>query len=467
MFAKCGFVWAAAVCLELFACVPCRNSTKRKSDVIKSAGFICLALLLLAAGVRAEENNRGGIVYGPKGAFKIDAPDGWVLGSAKDQGQPCVLYPKGESWADAQTVMYAKIASTEFEDVNEFVAWAIKGMKAKHGIPKEKIASGETADGRDYFINEYPATKTYSQWERVGYVQLPHAVVYVVLSSRNKTSYSKDAPALEKVLKTLVYLEPKSDLVSTLAPSPIAAVPSRFTSLTDAVAEAKRLGETEAGKLYDFDFKATLSNRLADIVGQCAKDSKPVIFDLVFVFAGDGHIAKVLQPPDSTVAACVASKLANLHLRAPPEPDWPVQIHIDLNTRVKPEKADAAGKKYPREPAVITEDRQLAMEAGRAKMNKNYEEALTLYDRAIKVKGNFAPFVYQNRGMLYLNRAKESQDRQSKIADLQRAIADFKTSIKLGAAAKDQLNRGLEKIATRANLDEATKLLEKESHEEK
>jgi hypothetical protein len=66
--------------------------------------------------------------------------------------------------------------------------------------------------------------------------------------------------------------------------------------------------------------------------------------------------------------------------------------------------------------------------------------------------------------MLYLRRAKASQDRQSKIADLQRAIADFKTSIKLGAASKDQLNRGLEKFMTRANLDEATKLLDEASH---
>jgi tetratricopeptide (TPR) repeat protein len=104
------------------------------------------------------------------------------------------------------------------------------------------------------------------------------------------------------------------------------------------------------------------------------------------------------------------------------------------------------------------------MKAGRAEMNKNYDEALALYEKAIKVKGNFAPFVYQNRGMLYLNRAKGSQDQQSKIADLRRAIADFKTSIKLGAASKDQLNRGLEKFATRANLEEATKLLHEATH---
>ena len=431
---------------------------------------ICvLALLALAAlspCIPAQEAFRGGVVYGPKAAFKIDAPEGWVLDSESGvkQGLPCVLYPKGSSWADAKTIMYAKIAGTDFEDVNVFVATAIKGMEKVHGKPKEKIATGKTADGRDYFINEYPATKTYSQWERVGYVQLPHAVVYIVLSSRDKTGYSKDASALEKVLKTLVYFEPKSDQVSPSAASasPTAAGPSRFTSLTDAVAEATRLRETEAGKLYDFDFNAILSNRLTDVVGQCAKDSKPLIFDLVFVFAGDGHVAQVLQPPDSTVAACVASKLGNLRLRAPPQPDWPVQIHIELNTRVKPEKADAAGKQYPREPAVVTEDRQLSMQAGRAEMNKNYEEALALYEKAIKVKGNFASFVYQNRGMLYLNRAKASQDRQSKIADLQRAIADFKTSIELGAASKDQLNRGLEKFATRGNLEEATKLLEEE-----
>jgi hypothetical protein len=431
---------------------------------------ICILALLLVStlspSLLGQEAFRGGIVYGPKAAFDIAAPDGWVLDneSGVKQGLPCVLYPKGSSWADAKTIMYAKIASTEFEDVNKFVSWAIKGMEKVHGKPKEKIATGKTADGRDYFINEYPATKTYSQWERVGYVQLPHAVAYIVLSSRNKTSYSKDAPALEKVLKTLVYLEPKSDQSSPSAgsPSPMAPRPSRFTSLTDAAAEAERLEETEAGKLYDFDFDAAVSNRLTDAVSQCAKDSKPVIFDLVFVFAGDGHVAQVLQPANSTVAACVAAKLGDVRLRAPPQPDWPIQIHVELNTRVKPEKADAAGKKYPREPAVITEDRELSMKAGRAEVNKNYEEALALYEKAIKVKGNFAPFVYQNRGMLYLNRAKASQERQSKIADLQRAVADFKTSIKLGAASKDQLNRGLEKFSTRANLEEATKLLEEE-----
>ena len=108
--------------------------------------------------------------------------------------------------------MYAKIAGTQFEDVSAFVALAINEMKNKHGVPKEKIASGKTRDGHDYFINEYPATKSYSQWERVGYVQLPRAVAYIVLSSRDKVSYQRDSGALESMLKnSFLYLEPKKE----------------------------------------------------------------------------------------------------------------------------------------------------------------------------------------------------------------------------------------------------------------
>jgi hypothetical protein len=171
------------------------------------------AILLFCAYVFAQENFRGGIVYGPKAAFKIDAPPGWVLDNQAgvEQGLPCVLYPKGESWADARTVMYAKIASTQFEDVDKFVATAIKQMENTHGKPTEKIDKGKTGDGETFFINEYPATKTYSQWERVAYIQLPKAVAYIVLSSHDESSYRRDAPALREVLKTFAYLEPKNE----------------------------------------------------------------------------------------------------------------------------------------------------------------------------------------------------------------------------------------------------------------
>jgi hypothetical protein len=180
--------------------------------MMKSVGIVWL-LVVLAMVVPAQNKYPAGIVYGPKAAFNISAPEGWVLDneSGAEQGLPCVLYPKGESWADARTVMYAKIASTQYEDAEKFAAVAIKQMESTHGKPKEKIDKGTTGNGQPFFINEYPATKTYSQWERVAYVQLPKAVAYIVLSSRNEASYRKDSPALREVLKTFAYLEPKTE----------------------------------------------------------------------------------------------------------------------------------------------------------------------------------------------------------------------------------------------------------------
>jgi hypothetical protein len=174
--------------------------------------FLVVALVV-CGGVFAQETYPGGIVYGPKAAFKIDAPPGWVLDNSVgvEQGLPCVLYPKGSTWADANAIMYAKIAGTQYEDVEKFVGTAIQQMEKVHGKPKEKVGIGKTGDGQPYFINEYPATKSYSQWERVAYIQLPKAVAYVVFSARDEASYRKKFPALNEVLKSFAYMKVEGD----------------------------------------------------------------------------------------------------------------------------------------------------------------------------------------------------------------------------------------------------------------
>lgn len=180
---------------------------------MKTTFLFGLAVLIACGAVFAQETYPGGIVYGPKAAFKIDAPAGWVLDNTAgaEQGLPCVLYPKGSTWADANAIMYAKIAGTDYEDVGKFVAMAIQQMEKVHGKPKEKVDSGKTGDGQPYFINEYPATKSYSQWERVAYIQLPKAVAYIVFSARDEASYRKNFPALNQVLKSFAYMKVEDD----------------------------------------------------------------------------------------------------------------------------------------------------------------------------------------------------------------------------------------------------------------
>jgi tetratricopeptide (TPR) repeat protein len=194
--------------------------------------FLALVISPICATLGGEASSSAS-VHGPKTGFTITAPEGWVAESRLKPEPPCVLYPKSSSWKDAKTAIYANVAGPQWEGVNAFVATAIKEMKAKHGIPKEKIASGKTRDGHDYFINEYPPTKNYSQWERVGYVQLPQGVAYIVLTSRDQASYKKDSGALEKVLQSLVYVEPKSEVASGQDYA------RRYRQLLDDQAEAK------------------------------------------------------------------------------------------------------------------------------------------------------------------------------------------------------------------------------------
>ena len=180
---------------------------------MKAIFLVCITWIVLCGSGLAQETFRGGIVYGPKAAFKIDAPPAWVLDNkaGAEQGLPCVLYPKRSTWADANAIMYAKIAGTDYEDVGKFVAMAIQQMEKVHGKPKEKVEAGKTGDGQPYFINEYPATKGYSQWERVAYVQLPKAVAYIVFSARDEASYRKYLSVLNDVLGSFAYMKVEGD----------------------------------------------------------------------------------------------------------------------------------------------------------------------------------------------------------------------------------------------------------------
>jgi hypothetical protein len=168
--------------------------------------LLLLLLLLATSSMTLAQPSAGGIVYGPKGSFNLTAPKGWVLDptAGQEQGLPCVLYPKGATWDTADPMMYAKIAGTKYEEYEAFAKDAIEDMKTRRADLKPKrIASGTTAGGQPYFINEYPPTKAYKRSERVAYVQLPHAVAYIVYSGDAKAAFEKHLGALEEAVKSL------------------------------------------------------------------------------------------------------------------------------------------------------------------------------------------------------------------------------------------------------------------------
>jgi len=171
--------------------------------------------LLLAAFLSANAGpSPFGIVYGPKGAFNIAAPKGWVLDNEAGAADrlPCVLYPEGKTWENADPLMYAKIANTDVTDSEVFAKEAIADAKKRRGeFTPKRIDSGKTAGGEDYFINEYPRNKGYSRHERVAYVQMPEAVAYVVYSSDDAAAFRKHAGALQEVMKSFRAMDVKQD----------------------------------------------------------------------------------------------------------------------------------------------------------------------------------------------------------------------------------------------------------------
>ena len=168
--------------------------------------LLVVLLLLPSASATLAQPMAGGIVYGPKGAFNITAPKGWKLDPTAGSSErlPCVLYPEGTTWDTADPLMYAKIASTSYEDCEAFVKDALADMKkTRPGFTMKRVAAGKTAGGEPYFINEYSPTQTYKRFERVAYVQLPTAVAYIVFSADKKDAYEKQKDALEEAVKSL------------------------------------------------------------------------------------------------------------------------------------------------------------------------------------------------------------------------------------------------------------------------
>ena len=176
-------------------------------NISKAELQLLVILLLLASGLDAiAQPSAGGIVYGPKGAFNLSAPKGWKLDptAGAGQGLPCVLYPDGSSWETADPLMYARIASTKYENAEAFANDAIDDMKKKRpGFKMKRAASAKTAGGQSYFINEYPPTETYKRFERVAYVQMAQAVAYIVFTADKKAAYQKHQGALEEAVKSL------------------------------------------------------------------------------------------------------------------------------------------------------------------------------------------------------------------------------------------------------------------------
>ncbi|MCK5853423.1 hypothetical protein KAH27_10385 [bacterium] len=167
---------------------------------------ILLTYTILQAQSAKEGEFESGIVFGPKGAFQISAPEDWILNNKIGQkmGLHCVLYIDGFTWNNSPVIMYAKIASPEYEKIDKFLEFAIEAFVKEDPEFKHKEFKIAKIDGQKYIIMDYIGGP-YKSYERVGYIQMEKAVAFVVFSARNEEDFKKYADAILEIVESFEY----------------------------------------------------------------------------------------------------------------------------------------------------------------------------------------------------------------------------------------------------------------------
>jgi hypothetical protein len=174
----------------------------------KRIALISTFLITSFLGISQQSSKfAGGIVYGPKAAFQIFAPDNWILDNqvGMSMGLPCVLYLKDYNWSDSPVIMYAKIASTDYETCKSFIDFAIQSFKNRDtSFTYTKVRDYVLKDKFDVIVNDY-TQKSNKQYDRVAYIQVKNAVCYIVFSTAIKGDFEKYSGDIYKVIDSFVY----------------------------------------------------------------------------------------------------------------------------------------------------------------------------------------------------------------------------------------------------------------------
>lgn len=173
-----------------------------------------LAFLLYASAILGQDETGTGIIYGNNHAFSLTAPDGWILDnhSGVSNGLNAVYYRKGETWANATTIMYANTASLEnraHKTLNELIDFDVNSFRKEY-------SDIQISDGNDILINDiviakikYLSGKSYGNYEAMAYIDAGKVGVMIILSSRTKEGFETSLGAFELLVKSYIFITDK------------------------------------------------------------------------------------------------------------------------------------------------------------------------------------------------------------------------------------------------------------------
>jgi len=176
-----------------------------------------LAVLIIASFrliLFGQEDIKTGIIYGNNHAFSLTAPDGWILDnkSGVSQGLYAVFYRKGESWKNAETVMYANTASLEdnaHKTIDQLIRYDLD-------VFKSNFSDLNITDGKDILIKDnkiakvkYLSGKSYGNYEAMAYIDAGKTGVMIIMSSRTREGFDNSLTAFEDLVKSYFFMADK------------------------------------------------------------------------------------------------------------------------------------------------------------------------------------------------------------------------------------------------------------------
>lgn len=156
---------------------------------------------------RVEAGKETTLLYGDDHVFAICAPSGWVIDDSSGMGSKIrvVLYPKGQKWATAKTVMYVNPLHQDAKrpkTLRDMIAHDMTAFRKSNpqGValsgPMMPTATEKKAEVR-FFAHD--GGKPH---EAVAYVAEDELVMLLVLSSRSAEDFSLALPAFQLLVKS-------------------------------------------------------------------------------------------------------------------------------------------------------------------------------------------------------------------------------------------------------------------------
>jgi len=175
----------------------------------------CLVAVATAAGAGgprvanspAHEELNSGLVYGVGHAFRLTAPDGWVLDntSGAEQGLHAVFYPTGSSWSDSPVVMYANTAprdTVKAESLESFIAGDVDEARVRSPhVRAQRAPDLLTANGKHAAVRIFTGDK-WGNSEEVAYIPEHQVFVLLTLTSKTPDAFARSTHAFESLVKS-------------------------------------------------------------------------------------------------------------------------------------------------------------------------------------------------------------------------------------------------------------------------